>query len=43
MPSSRRSGILIALIVFVAIAVAIRIFGGPLYDMLISLHGRGGH
>jgi hypothetical protein len=33
-------GILIALIVFVVIAAVVRFFGEPLYDMLVSLHGR---
>ena len=38
-------GILIALAVFIVIAAIIRFFGDPLYDLLLSLHGRpgGGH
>ena len=38
---SNRS-ILIAIVLFVVVAAAIRFFGGPLYDVLLSLHGRGG-
>ena len=39
--AQRRSGILIAVIVFVVLAAVIRIFGSPLYDMLLRMHGRG--
>ena len=39
-----RKGVIIALVVFVALAAIIRIFSEPLYDMLLSLHGRpAGH
>jgi hypothetical protein len=38
--AQRRSGILIALVVFVVLAAVIRIFGSPLYDMLLKMHGR---
>jgi hypothetical protein len=42
--AKRRSGILIALVVFVVVAAVIRFYSGPLYDMLLSMHGRpGGH
>ena len=40
--AQRRSGVLVALVVFVVVAVVIRIFGSPLYDMLLRMHGRGG-
>lgn len=39
MAGKRNTGILVALIVFVALAVVIRIFGGPLWDTFIRLHG----
>jgi hypothetical protein len=35
-------GIVIALLVLVAVAVAIKLFGGPLYETLLRLHGPGG-
>ena len=35
----QRRGILIALIVFVVLAVIIRVFGDPLWDTFIRLHG----
>lgn len=41
----QQRGIVIALVVFVVLAVVIRIFGGPLWDTFIRLHGGspGGH
>ena len=42
MAKSRQSGVLIALAVFVAVAVALKLFGSPLYAALIRLHGSGG-
>ena len=42
--AQRRSGIIIALVVFVVLAGVIRFYSGPLYDMLLRMHGRpGGH
>jgi len=35
-----RSGLIVALAVFVAIAVAIRFFGGPIYKALLAMHGK---
>lgn len=32
-------GLVIALIIFVAVAVAVRFFGDPLWDMFMRLHG----
>jgi hypothetical protein len=40
MARSSNKGIIIALGVLVVLAVVIRIFSEPLYDMLLSLHGR---
>ena len=40
MPSRSRNGVLIALLVFVALAVALRLFGGPIYKALLAMHGR---
>jgi hypothetical protein len=40
MPSRSRNGVLIALVVFVAIAIALRLFGGPIYKALLAMHGR---
>lgn len=34
------NGVLIALIVFVALAGVIKLFGGPLYKALLALHGK---
>jgi hypothetical protein len=34
-----RRGILVALIVFVALAVVIRVFGDPLWNAFLQLHG----
>ena len=45
MSPKRGYGVWIALAVFVVLAAIVRIFGEPLYDMLVSLHGggAGGH
>jgi hypothetical protein len=44
MAKSSSTGVIITLVVLVALAVVIRIFATPLYDMLLSMHGRrGGH
>ncbi len=40
MAGRSRNGVLIALIIFVAIAGVIKLFGGPLYKALLALHGR---
>jgi len=40
MRSRSRQGVLIALAVFVAIAVLLRLFGGPIYKALLAMHGR---
>lgn len=39
MARSSNKGIIIALVVLVAAAVLIKIFGAPLYDMLREMHG----
>jgi hypothetical protein len=40
----QRRSIFIALVIFIVLAAVIRFFGSPLYDMLLSLHGRpAGH
>jgi hypothetical protein len=39
-PMARQQrGIVIALVVFVVLAVVIRVFGDPLWDTFIRLHG----
>jgi hypothetical protein len=40
MAQRSRSGLIVALTIFVALAVVIRLFGGPLYKALLALHGR---
>lgn len=35
-------GVLIALAILIVVAAVIRVFGGPLWDALLSLHGPGG-
>jgi hypothetical protein len=42
MPSRTRTGVLIAVIAFVALAAVIRLFGGPIFHALVRLHGTGG-
>jgi cytochrome c oxidase assembly protein Cox11 len=42
MAQGSNRGIVIALLVLVAVAIAIKVFGGPLYDMFLRLHGGGG-
>ena len=42
MARGSNKGILIGLAVLVVIAVLIKVFGAPLYDMLLEMHGRGG-
>jgi len=42
MARGSNKGIVVGLIVLVAIAVVIKIFGSPLYQMLLEMHGRGG-
>jgi hypothetical protein len=42
MARSGNRGVLIALAVFVALAALIRVFGEPLFDLFISMHGGGG-
>ena len=39
MAKSPRIGVIVALLVFVVIAIIVRIYSEPLYDMLQSLHG----
>ena len=44
MAKSPRTGVIVAVLVFVVLAVVIRVYSEPLYDMLLSLHGRpAGH
>jgi hypothetical protein len=40
MPQKSRSAVWIAVVIFVAVAVALRLFGGPLYKALLAMHGR---
>jgi hypothetical protein len=40
MAKSPRTGVIVAIVVFVVLAIVIRIYSEPLYDMLLSLHGR---
>ena len=40
MARSSNKGIIITLVVLVALAALIRMFATPLYDMLLSIHGR---
>jgi len=40
MASRPRTGVLVALVIFVGIAVALRFFGGPIYKALLAMHGR---
>ena len=35
-------GIIIGLLVLVAIALLIKVYGAPIYDMFLEMHGRGG-
>ena len=42
MPKSSRKGVIITLLILVALAVIVRIYSAPLYDLLLRLHGRGG-
>ena len=35
-------GIIIGLVVLVAIALLVRLYGAPIYDMFLEMHGRGG-
>ena len=35
-------GIIIGLVVLVAIALIIKVYGAPIYDMFLEMHGRGG-
>jgi len=40
MPPRSRSGLFVALAIFVALAVVIRVFGGPIYKALLAMHGK---
>lgn len=40
MSQRTRSGLIVALVVFVALAVVIRLYGGPIYKALLAMHGR---
>jgi len=42
MANRSRTGVIIAVVVFVLIAAALRLFGGPLYETLLRLHGPAG-
>jgi hypothetical protein len=35
-------GIIIGLVVLVAIALLVRLYGAPIYDMFLEMHGSGG-
>ena len=44
MAKSPRTGVIVVILVLVVLAVVIRVYSEPLYDMLLSLHGRpAGH
>jgi len=40
MPQKPRSAVWIAAVTFIAIALALRFFGGPIYKALLAMHGR---
>jgi hypothetical protein len=42
MARGSNKGIIIGLLVLVAIALLVRVYGAPIYDMLLDMHGRGG-
>ena len=42
MSRGSNKGIIIGLLVLVAIAVLIKVYGAPIYDMFLEMHGRGG-
>ena len=39
MAKSPPTGLIVAIVIFVVLAIVIRIYSEPLYDMLVSLHG----
>jgi hypothetical protein len=39
MARPRHLGVFIALAVFIVLAAVIRVFGGPIYEALLRLHG----
>ena len=42
MARGSNKGIIIGLLVLVAIAVVVKVYGAPIYDMFLEMHGRGG-
>ena len=42
MSKKSNTGVIIAVVVLVLVAAAIRLFGGPLYETLLRLHGPAG-
>jgi hypothetical protein len=40
MPQKSRSAVWIAIAVFLAVAIALKVFGGPMYKALLAMHGR---
>ena len=45
MAQSKGTGVIVAVVIFVAVAAVIRFFGEPLFRTLVSMHGggAGGH
>jgi hypothetical protein len=41
MARSRNTGVYIAVAVFIVVAAVVRLFGGPIWNALLELHGRG--
>jgi hypothetical protein len=42
MSKKSNTGVIIAIVVLVLVAAALRLFGGPLYETLLRLHGPAG-
>jgi hypothetical protein len=42
MARGSNNGIIIGLLVLVAIAVIVKVYGAPIYEMFLEMHGRGG-
>jgi hypothetical protein len=40
MPQKSRSAVWVAVVIFIAIALGLRLFGGPIYHALLAMHGR---
>ncbi|HEX5069031.1 MAG TPA: hypothetical protein VFV78_02350 [Vicinamibacterales bacterium] len=40
MAQGNRTGLIVALVIFVAVAAVIRLFGAPIYQALLAMHGK---